>query len=153
MATSPLDPSNLSGRRDRSIGRGHGTRALGPSDSSDSGSDLLGAPGLARQVDGFGLDRGNTNETEQRFAGNTAGPDVGDANLDSDSDRSGTGETAAASRDVVASDGSDIDADHIEALPLDDLEDLGDLDDLGELDDDEANLRDLEDRGREDEED
>jgi len=153
MATSPLDPSNLSGRRDRSIGRGHGTRALGPSDSSDSGSDLLGAPGLARQVDGFGLDRGNTNETEESFAGNTAGPDVGDANLDSDSDRSGTGETAAASRDVVASDGSDIDADHIEALPVDDMEDLGDLDDLGELDDDEANLRDLEDRGREDEED
>jgi len=153
MATSPLDPSNLSGRRDRSIGRGHGTRALGPSDSSDSGSDLIGAPGLARQVDGFGLDRGNTNETEESFAGNTAGPDVGDANLDSDSDRSGTGETAAASRDVVASDGSDIDADHIEALPVDDMEDLGDLDDLGELDDDEANLRDLEDRGREDEED
>ncbi|HWH43057.1 MAG TPA: hypothetical protein VNU21_24630 [Usitatibacter sp.] len=152
MATSPLDPSNLSGRRDRSIGRGHGTRALGPSDSSDSGSDLMGAPGLARQVDGFGLDRGNTNETEESFAGNTAGPDVGDANLDSDSDRMGTGETAAASRDVVASDGSDIDADHIEALPLDDLEDLADLDDLGDLDDDEANLRDLEDRGREEEE-
>ena len=153
MATSPLDPSNLSGRRDRSIGRGHGTRALGPSDSSDSGSDLLGAPGLARQVDGFGLDRGNTNETEESFAGNTAGPDVGDANLDSDSDRAGTGETAAASRDVVASDGSDIDADHIEALPLDDLEDLADLDDLDDLDEGEANLRDLEDRGREGEED
>ena len=151
MATSPLDPSNLSGRRDRSIGRGHGTRALGPSDSSDSGSDLVGAPGLARQVDGFGLDRGNTNETEESFAGNTAGPDIGDANLDSDSDRMGTGETAAASRDVVASDGSDIDADHVEALPLDEMADLGDLDDLGELDD-EANLRDLEDRGREDEE-
>ena len=96
MATSPLDPSNLSGRKDRSIGRGHGTRALGPSDSSDSGSDLVGAPGLASQVDGFGLDRGNTNESEESFAGNTAGPDVGDANLDSDSDRAGTGETAAA---------------------------------------------------------
>jgi hypothetical protein len=143
MATSPLDPSNLSGRKDRSIGRGHGTRALGPSDSSDSGSDLIGAPGLAGQVDGFGIDRGNTNETEESFAGGTAGPDVGDANLDSDSDRSGTGETAAASRDVVRGDGADIDADHIEALPVDELEDLEEL-----------GLRAEEDRGRdEDEED
>ncbi len=126
MATSPLDPSNLSGRPDRSLGRGHGTRALGPSDSSDSGSDLVGAPGLARQIDGYGLDRTQTNETEDGFAGNTAGPDVGDANLDSDSDRSGTGETAAASRDAVTPDGYDIDTDHIEALPnaLEELEGL-----------------------------
>jgi hypothetical protein len=127
MGTSPLDPSNLSGRSDRSIGRGHGTRALGPSDSSDSGSDLVGAPGLAQQVDGFGIDRANTNETEESFAGNTAGPDVGDADLDSDSDRTGTGETAAAARDAVGGDGADIDADHVEALPLDELEDLDDL--------------------------
>lgn len=105
MATSPLDPSNLSGSRDRSIDRGHGTRALGPSDSSDSGSDLA----------------------------------AGDANLDADSDRGGTGETAAASGDVVPSDGSDIDADHIEAVP--DLEEL-----------DKAGITDLEDRGREDDE-
>ena len=142
MATSPLDPSNLSGRKDRSLGRGHGTRALGPSDSSDSGSDLVGAPGLAGQVDGFGIDRGNTNETEESFAGNTAGPDVGDANLDGDSDRTGTGETAAASRDAVGGDGSDIDADHIEAAPLDALEDLEKAglageEDRGDEDDDE----------------
>lgn len=122
MATSPLDPSNMSGRSDRSINRGKGTGALGPSDSSDSGSDLHGAPGLARDVDDFGLDRG-TNESEDSLAHNTAGPDVGDANLDSDSDRTGTGETAAAGRDAVAPDGSDIDADHIEALPAEDLED------------------------------
>lgn len=134
MATSPLDPSNLSGRKDRSLGRGHGTRALGPSDSSDSGSDLVGAPGLASQVDGFGLDRGNTNESEESFAGNTAGPDVGDANLDSDSDRSGTGETAAASRDAVGGDGADIGTDHIEAMP-DDLEEL-DVEGLTDMEDD-----------------
>jgi hypothetical protein len=140
MATSPLDPSNLSGRKDRSLGRGHGTKALGPSDSSDSGSDLVGAPGLATQVDGFGIDR-NTNETEDSFANYTAGPDVGDANLDSDSDRTGTGETAAAARDPVKGDGADIDADHIEALPegLEDLEDadLADTEDLSSEDDEE----------------
>jgi hypothetical protein len=61
--------------------KGHGTAALGPSDSSDSGSDIVGGPGL----------------TGGR--GSTAGPDIGDANLDSDSDRNGTGERAAAGRD------------------------------------------------------
>ena len=145
MATSPLDPSNLSGRKDRSIGRGHGTRALGPSDSSDTGSDIVGAPGLAGEVDGFGIDRGNTNETEDSTAGGTAGPDVGDANLDSDSDRMGSGETAAAARDAVGADGADIDADHIEAAPLDELEDLEDVGLAGEEgrddDDDEENER------------
>ena len=114
MATSPLDPSNLSGRNDRSLGRGHGTRALGPSDSSDSGSDLAGAD---------------------------AGADIGDANLDSDSDRTGTGETAAAARDSMQADGADIDVDHIEAPPeeLKDLEDVGlaDSDDLSSEDDEE----------------
>src|ERR1700754_5138442 len=67
MATSPLDPSNNEVRNDRVLHRGHGTRALGPSDSSDSGSDTVGAAG--------GLD---------------------DSELDSDSDRSGTGERASA---------------------------------------------------------
>jgi len=61
--------------------KGHGTAALGPSDSSDSGSDIQGGPGL---VDGGGA---------------TPGADIGDANLDSDSDRNGTGERAAAGRD------------------------------------------------------
>ncbi len=144
MATSPLDPSNLSGRKDRSIGRGHGTRALGPSDSSDSGSDIVGASGLAGEVDGFGIDR-NTNETEDSTAGHTAGPDVGDANLDSDSDRMGTGETAAAARDAVRGDGADIDADHIEAAPLDELEDL---EDIGLAVDEERGDEDDEENGR-----
>jgi len=63
--------------------KGHGTAVLGPSDSSDSGSDIQGGP---RLVDG-------------RDA--TAAPDIGDANLDSDSDRNGTGERAAAGRDTT----------------------------------------------------
>lgn len=92
MATSPLDPSNLSGRKDRVLGRGHGTRALGPSDSSDSGSDLVGAPDFAS-------------------------PDAG------------------------AADGADIDTDHIEALPVDALDELED-----------ASLAETEDRNRENDE-
>ena len=47
MTAGPLHPDNLTSGRDRVLGRGHGTAALGPSDSSDSGSDLHGAPGLA----------------------------------------------------------------------------------------------------------
>lgn len=115
MADSSLDPDNLTGGPDRVIGLGHGTRALGPSDTSDSGSDLLGAPGLAQQV-GFGMEAGTTSDPEASTAGNTAGPDVGDADLDSDTDSGGTGERASAARDTVARDGADIDVDHIESI-------------------------------------
>lgn len=120
MPSSTLDP-DITPRPDRIIGKGHGTQALGPSDSSDSGSDLLGAPGLAHQID-FGLMTGTTSDPEESTAGNTAGPDIGDANLDSDSDAEGTGERAAASRDTVAPDGADIDVDHIETLPYEEEE-------------------------------
>ena len=125
MAAGPLHPDNLTNGRDRDVTRGHGTRALGPSDSSDSASDLVGAPGLAGQVDGFGIDRLPGSDLEEGTAGNTAGPDVGDANLDSDSDRYGTGETAAAGRDMVAADGADIDTDHVEKITPEMLADQG----------------------------
>ena len=103
MATSPLDPSHLSNRADRSVSRGHGTRALGPSDSSDSGSDLVGAPGSAE---------------EEGAVEGTAGPDVGDADLDSDSDRAGTGERAAAGRDPAAREGADIEPDRVDKIDV-----------------------------------
>jgi hypothetical protein len=103
---STLDPDNFPDRPDRTLGTGHGTGALGPSDSSDSGSDLIGAAGQT---------------------GGSAGPDVGDADLDSDTDSGGTGERAAAGRDSMVRDGADIDVDHIESIPTialdeDDLE-------------------------------
>ena len=87
MATSPLDPGNTSFRRDRSLGRGHGTRELGPSDSSDSGSDLVGAP-----------------------------EGVGDLELDGDSDRAGTGERMGAGPAEEVPDGADIAPDRIERI-------------------------------------
>jgi len=130
MTAGPLHPDNFPAGRDRSLGKGHGTESLGPSDSSDSGSDLKGAPGLAQQVDGFGIDHGPVTDVEESFAGNTAGPDVGDANLDSDSDRGGTGERASSGRDTVVPDGIDIDTDRIEAVP--DLEQIPDLDEEDE---------------------
>ena len=117
MAAGPLHPDNLTPGPDRRVPPGHGIDMLGPSDTSDSGSDLKGAPGLAQQIDGFGLDK-NPMDLEESLANYTAGPDVGDANMDSDSDSGGTGERAAAARDTVAPDGADILPDHIENIPL-----------------------------------
>lgn len=132
MADSTLDPDNF-GRRDRSLGRGHGTRALGPSDNSDSGSDIIGADGLAHD-EVIRLDTGTNSDPEFSTAGHTGGPDLGDANLSGDSDSSGTGETATAGRDTVAEAGSDIGFDEIrqmqqtpewpEVLPEDEIDEL-----------------------------
>jgi hypothetical protein len=117
MVAGPLHPDNITPGPDRRVPPGHGIDMLGPSDTSDSGSDLKGAPGLAQQIDGFGLDK-NSMDLEESLANYTAGPDVGDANLDSDSDSGGTGERAAAVRDTVVPDGADIAPDHIESIPL-----------------------------------
>ena len=111
MATSPLYDGNIGGRRDRITERGHGTRALGPSDSSDTGSDLVGAHGLGDDIPDA-LVESNIPERS------TAGPDVGDAELDGDSDRTGTGERGDATRDVPKS--GDITTDRIEKIRPDD---------------------------------
>jgi hypothetical protein len=81
-----------------STAKGRTTGALGPSDSSDSGSDLAGGPGLNHD-DGLGPRTGNTSDpdVDQRRA--SAGADIGDGDLDSDTDRHGTGERGAAGRD------------------------------------------------------
>lgn len=116
---STLDPDNFPERPDRSLGKGHGTDALGPSDLSDTGSDVMGGPGFASNLDPdqvLPLDRG-TNEEEESFANDTAGPDVGDADFSGDSDAGGTGERASAGRDTVAKDGADIDTDRIVSIP------------------------------------
>jgi hypothetical protein len=118
--SSTLDPDNFPERPDRSLGRGHGVDALGPSDISDTGSDVVGGSGFAGNLDDdqvVHLDEGTTSDMEASHAGETAGPDIGDANLDSDSDYGGTGERASAGRDTVAKDGADISTDHIETMP------------------------------------
>jgi hypothetical protein len=97
--SSTLDPDNFPARPDRRLGAGHGTGALGPSDSSDSGSDLVGAPGLPLDVQ-----------------------DEGDVALDSATDSGGTGERAASGLETVH-DGADIDVDHVESIPVLELDD------------------------------
>ena len=114
--------STLTGGRgkDREILKGHGTDALGPSDTSDSGSDISGGPGLV-EGDMIGLDHG-TNEDIEALT-RTAGSDIGDAGLDSDSDSVGTGEHMAAGREPGGRANRDVLPDHIESIA-----DLADLD-------------------------
>jgi hypothetical protein len=128
--SSTLDPDNFPELPDRSLGKGHGTDALGPSDNSDSGSDVVGGPGFALGVDDDqleGLERGTSEDSERGHGTDSAGPDMGDANLDSDTDSGGTGERASAGRDCSVRDGADIDTDSIQSfddVPLseDDIE-------------------------------
>jgi hypothetical protein len=88
--------------------KGHDTASLGPSGSSDSGSDLIG-PGLAGDA-GLDLATGTSSDIEESAG---AGHDVGDANLDSDTDEGGTGEHATAGRDDDAGEARDIAPDRI----------------------------------------
>jgi hypothetical protein len=104
MARSTLDRT---GEQKPVTDKGHGTEALGPSGNSDSGSDVQGGPGLAHDVEPQRRS-GDTSEPEAPRRSRTAGPDVGDANLDSDSDAGGTGERASAGRDTTFEAGSDI---------------------------------------------
>ena len=87
MSNSTLDPENAF-QRDRQLGKGHGTAALGPSDTSDSGSDV---------------------------SAGDAGADLGDAMLASDTDAGGTGERTGIGRDGVTLD-ADIGVDQIVRL-------------------------------------
>ena len=104
------------------VRKGHGTAALGPSDSSDSGSDIQGGPGLNKQ-EGLFPHAGNTSDDDVDGRDATAGADIGDANLDSDSDRNGTGERAAAGRDATVP---------VDALLRDDRDHVVDGEDIGD---------------------
>ena len=129
MPDSTLDPARSTPPE---VDKGHGTRSLGPSDTTDSGSDLLG-PGLYEtDADTLGLD---ASSSESAFAGTGAGRDVGDGNLDSDTDASGTGERASAGRDDVEP-GSDIAPDRLIGPPISTFTDALDRIALELVDDD-----------------
>lgn len=110
--SSTLDPDNLPARRARKTLKGHDVRALGPSDSSDTGADMAG-PGLLDD-DALGLDRG-TNEDSEGGRANVAdaGASVGDLGMDDTSDRSGTGERMTAGKEQTVRPGADIDTDRV----------------------------------------
>jgi hypothetical protein len=54
-----------------------------------------------------------------------AAEELGDAGLDSDTDRNGTGERSSAAPDAEMKEGADIAPDHIEQLGFDDEEEGG----------------------------
>lgn len=100
------------GRRMPQHDEGSRTGLLGPSDTSDSGSDVQGGPGLVdTQAEGF--DEGTTSDVD-RGAG--IGADYGDPELDADSDARGTGERAVADREAGFRDAGDISPDRVEDL-------------------------------------
>ncbi len=83
-----------------SVRKGHGTAELGPTDSTDSGSDVRGGPGFQRE-ERLGLTPEPPSDGEVEGVVEGAGPDLGDRDLDSDTDHVGTGERAAAGRDTA----------------------------------------------------
>jgi hypothetical protein len=93
--------SILGGARARKHPTGTDTDALGPSNSSDSGSDVQGEPNL----------EGHSDREERLGAAHT---DRG-----SDSDMDGTGERGSALPDEFVEEGSDISPDHIEVMGAD----------------------------------
>ena len=86
MAGSTLDPDNIPARRKPHTQKGHDVASLGPSDTSDSGSDLQG-PGAGRAV--------------------------GDRDMDDTSDSRGTGEHLTAGKDPLIRPNEDRDVDRV----------------------------------------
>lgn len=104
---STLDPDNDLPQPDVP---GRDTGALGPGDSSDSGSDVAGAKrhefDRDTELDNHALETG---ETEER----------------SDSDRAGTGERASADGDETLSPDADVLPDRVESYSsADEMEDI-----------------------------
>ena len=135
MAQSPL----LGGERAPQMPAGRSTDVLGPSDTSDSGSDITGAVG-AVDTDEIGFD-GGTNDDIRRAPG--AGADIGDANLDANSDAGGTGERAEAGRDTLMRDAPDILPDQVVQIGVGEAADddvLADTDDFAMAADEDEDL-------------
>ena len=103
----------LGGEKAQQVPPGHGTADLGPSDSSDTGSDVAGAPTLHQNV---GLERDPVTLSRDEEGARGAGPDLGDTNLDADSDAEGTGERGSAGRDDAV-EAADIEPDDITNSP------------------------------------
>jgi hypothetical protein len=111
MASTLNTNAVATGRRDE-LPKGHDVKSLGPSDSSDSGSDMAG-PGLIDD-DALGLDRGTNEEAEAgRRNLADAGASVGDLDMDDNSDRYGTGERLSAGKEPRVRVGGDRDTDRV----------------------------------------
>ena len=109
MAGSTLDPGNIP-EPDRQLGKAHGADALGPSDSSDTGSDVQGGLRAIEEFD-LGLDRGTNEDSDSHNI---------DPSNESD-DAGGTGDTSTAGRNFDIELDGDIGFDRIDYInPEDD---------------------------------
>ena len=109
---STSDPDAIATGRVRNPTKGHDVKSLGPSDSSDTGSDMAG-PGLVDD-DALGLDRGTNQDIETgRHNVADSGPSVGDLDMDDNSDRDGTGEHLTAGKDPRVRPNADRDTDRV----------------------------------------
>jgi hypothetical protein len=112
MAGSTLDPDNMPPRRGRKTVKGTDVKSLGPSDTSDSGSDMAG-PGMVGD-DAVHLDRGTNEDPEGGTVGKIeAGASVGDREMDDTSDASGTGEHLTAGKEPRGRTNADRDTDRV----------------------------------------
>lgn len=112
MAGSTLDPDNIPARRGRKTVKGTDVKSLGPSDTSDSGSDMAG-PGLVDD-EKLHLDRGTNEDPEAGTVGKIeAGASVGDREMDDTSDASGTGEHLTAGKEPRGRVNADRDTDRV----------------------------------------
>jgi len=109
---SNLDPDDLPNQDAPKLPKGHDIRSLGPSNSSDTGADMIG-PGLIDD-DALGLDRG-TNEDSEGGHLSTAGDSAsaGQLALDDTGDREGTGDRTSAGKEPDIRMGGDIAPDRI----------------------------------------
>jgi hypothetical protein len=109
---STLDPDDLPGQDAPQQPKGHDIRSLGPSNSSDTGADMLG-PGLIDD-DALALDRGTNEDSEGGHLGGAGGSaSVGQLALDETSDREGTGDRTSAGKEPDIRMGGDIAPDRI----------------------------------------
>ena len=129
MSSSTLDPDNIP-EPDRQLGLGHGTDALGPSDLSDTGSDVQGGYRAVEDAD-LGLDRGTNEDSDSHNI--APGSDT--------SDSGGTGEDSTSARNADVDLDTDITVDRVESLGLNDGDDLANAADVDGSADADPDLR------------
>jgi hypothetical protein len=92
MGNSTLDMDN-DYEADRNLGKGHGANALGPSNSSDSGSDVAGIPGTDNDTDADGTgERATVDPMDRQEGGANRIEGIGteDAEYDDEEDDAAT---------------------------------------------------------------
>jgi len=114
MAGSTLDPDNIP-EPDRQLGKGHGTDTLGPSDISDTGSDVQGGLRAVEELD-LGLDRGTNEDSDSHNI---------DPSGDTD-DATSTGESSTAGRNADVELSGDIGIDRVDYVNPEDDPDFDD---------------------------